>query len=142
MFKDILIVLDNQKVCPEALDYGRQFALRMDDRVTLLLLVTATFQGNPLPGSKHDTRNGAESRAAKLLNRYSESFIQHGLEVSSAYRVGEPSQELLRFLADRPPFQAIIWGSSPDLPGKSHWLSRVSANLQYPLLTVRKKEHP
>ena len=142
MFKDILIIFDNQKVCPEALDYGRQFALRMDDRVTFLQLIPATVRGYPMPGSTRDTRNHVESRAAKLLDRYSETFIQYGIEVSSAYRVGEPSQELLKFLADRPPFQAIIWGSSPDLPGKSHWLSRVSANLQCPLLTVRRKEHP
>jgi nucleotide-binding universal stress UspA family protein len=140
MFKDILIVFDNQKVCLEALDYGRQFALRMDDRVTFLLLVPMALGGRPPKGSKRDEPNRIESHAAKLLSRYSETFIEQGIEVSTACRVGDPSQELLRFLADRPPFQAIIWGSGPDLPGKAHWLSRVSANLGCPLLTVRRKE--
>jgi nucleotide-binding universal stress UspA family protein len=140
MFKDILIVFDNQKVCPEALDYGRQFALRMDDRVTFLLLVPMALRGRPLRGAKRDVLNRIESHGAKLLSRYSETYIQQGIEVRSACRVGEPSQELLKFLADRPPFQAIIWGSGPDLPGKAHWLSRVSANLGCPLLTVKRKE--
>jgi hypothetical protein len=36
MFRNILILFDDQKVCPEALAYGREFALRMDVRVTFL----------------------------------------------------------------------------------------------------------
>ena len=39
MFRDILIIFDNQKTCSEALAYGREFASRMDARVTLLMLV-------------------------------------------------------------------------------------------------------
>jgi nucleotide-binding universal stress UspA family protein len=141
MFRDILIIFDNQKACPEALDYAREFALRMDARVTFLVLVPMSFRGRGLLGTKRNALSRIESRAAMLLSRSSEIFIQHGIEVSSACRVGEPGQELLKFLANRPPFQAIIWGSSPDMPGKGHWLGRVSGNMECPLLTVSRKVH-
>jgi hypothetical protein len=142
MFRDILIIFDNQKMCPEALDYGRQFALRMNMRVTFLILVRMSFVGQTFLGSKRTALNRIENRAAKLLSQTSEAFIQQGIEVSSAFKVGEPAQELLKFLADRPPFQAIIWGSGPDLPGKGHWIGRVSNKMECPLLTVSRKGHP
>jgi nucleotide-binding universal stress UspA family protein len=141
MFRDILIIFDGQKTCPEALDYGREFALRMDARVTILELVPMTFRGRTLLGSKRSALTRIEDRAAELLSRTSEAFIQQGIEVSSACKVGEPGQELLKFLANRPPFQAIIWGSGTDLPGKGHWLGRVSGNMECPLLTVSKRGH-
>jgi hypothetical protein len=141
MIRDILIIFDDQKTCPEALDYGRQFALRMDVRVTFLLLAPLSFRGRALLGSKRSAMNRIEDRAAKLLSRACETFIQQGIEVSSACKVGEPAQELLKFLADRPPFQAIIWGSGPELPGKGHWLGRVTGNMECPLLSVSRKGH-
>jgi nucleotide-binding universal stress UspA family protein len=141
MFRDILIIFDNQKACPEALEYGREFAVRMDARVTFLLLVSMSFRGRTLLGSKRNALKKMEDRAAGLLSRSSEAYVQHGIEVSSACKVGDPAQELVKFLANRPPFQAIIWGSGPDLPGKGHWFARVSGNLECPVLTVSKREH-
>ena len=142
MFRDILIIFDNQKTCPEALDYGREFALRMDARVTFLMLVPMTFRGRSLLGSKRSALIQVEDRAARLLSRSTESFIKQGIEVSSACKVGDPAQELLKFLADRRPFQAIIWGSEHTLPGKNHWLGKVSGNMECPLLTVSRKTRP
>lgn len=137
MFRDILIIFDNLKTCPEALDYGREFSLRMDTRVTFLMLVPMSFRGRTLLGSKRSALHRIEERAAKLLSQSCAAFIQQGIEVSSACRVGQPAQELLKFLADRPPFQAIVWGSGPELPGKGHWLGRVTGNMECSLLTVR-----
>jgi nucleotide-binding universal stress UspA family protein len=142
MFRDILIVFDNQKMCPEALDYAREFALRMDARVTFLMLVRMSFGGRTFLDSKRTALNRIENRAARLLSQSSEAFIQLGIEVSSAFKVGEPAQELLKFLADRPPFQAVIWGSGSDLPGKGHWIGRVWGKMECPLLTVSRKGHP
>jgi hypothetical protein len=141
MFRDILIIFDNLKMCPEALAYGREFALRMDARVTFLVLVRMSFVGRAFLDSKRAALNRVESRAAKFLSQSSEAFIQQGIEVSSAFKVGEPAQELLKFLADRPPFLAIIWGSGSDLPGKGHWIGRVSGKMECPLLTVSRKGH-
>ncbi|RJQ70179.1 MAG: universal stress protein [Desulfobacteraceae bacterium] len=139
MFRNILILFENHQVCSEALTYGREFAARMDARVTFLMLKHMRFAGRTLLVSKRSALSRSEDKAAQILSQAAEPFIQHGLEVSSAFRVGEPAQELLKFLADRQPFQAIIWGSAMDLPAKGHWIGRVSIHMECPLLTVSKK---
>ena len=142
MFRNILIVFDGHKVCPEALTYGREFAMRMDSRVTLLMLVRMSFGGRAFLESQRNRLSRIEDKAAQLLAQSAEPYIQQGIEVGSAIRVGEPAQELLKFLADHPPFQAIIWGSASEMPGKGHWIGRVSGHIECPLLTVSRKERP
>jgi hypothetical protein len=111
----------------------------MDARTTLLMLVPMRFVGRTVLGSQRNELTRIEERAAELLSQASAAFLQQGIEVSSAIRVGEPGQELLKFLADRPPVQAIIWAGSTELPGKGHWITRVAGNMECPLLTVSKK---
>ncbi len=140
MFQDILIVFDGLTVSPETLSYARELALRMDARVTLLMLAQMSFVGRTVLDSKRSALSQMEDRAAQLLTQSAEPFIQQGREVRSAFRVGDPAQEMLKFLADRPPFQAIVWGSTLDLPPKGHWIGRVSSHMECPLITVSKKE--
>lgn len=140
MFRDILIVFENNQVCTEALTYGREFALRMDARVTLLMLKPMRFAGRTLLVSKRSALNRSEDSAARLMSQAAGAFKRQGLEVSSAFRAGEPAQEFVKFLADHPPFQAIIWGSGTDLPAKGHWIGRVSIHMECPLLTISRKE--
>jgi nucleotide-binding universal stress UspA family protein len=140
MFRDILIVFEDQGICPEALTYAREFAARMDARVSFLMLVRMEFGGRAFLDSKRIALNRIEDNAAQVLSQCAQAFIQQGIEVSSAFRVGEPAQELLKFLADRPPFKAVIWGSAPELPAKGHWITRVASSMECPLLTVSKKE--
>lgn len=139
MLRDILILFDNQKICTEALTYAREFALRMDARVTFLMLAAMNFSGSVPIGSKRTALSRMENNAACVLTHCSQPFIQQGIEVASVFRVGDPAQELLKFLADRPPFQSIIWGSDMDLPGKGHWIAKVFTTMECPLLAVRKK---
>jgi nucleotide-binding universal stress UspA family protein len=139
MFRDILIIFDGQKICPEALNYARELSMRMDARVSLLMLIQMSFLGRLFLDAKRSALNRIEDRAAQLLTQSSAAFIQQGVEISSAFRVGEPAQELLKFLAIHPPFQAIIWGSTPDLPGKGHWIGRASVSMECPLMSVSKK---
>jgi nucleotide-binding universal stress UspA family protein len=139
MFRRVLIVFDNEHPCPESLGYARDFARRMDARVTVLMLVPMSFVGRIFLGAQRKALARIETRAERILTRAIADFIHQGSEVASALKVGEPSQELLKFLADRPPFQAIIWGSGPDLPGRGHWINRVSGTLECPLLTVSRK---
>ncbi len=140
MFQDILIVFDGLTVSPETLSYARELALRMDARVTFLMLAQMRFMERTVLESKRSTLSRMEDQAAQLLTRAAEPFIQQGLEVRSAFRVGDPAQEMLKFLADRPPFQVVVWGSSMDLPPKGHWIGRVSGHMECPLITVSKKE--
>ena len=144
MFRNILLIFENKQVLPEALVYTREFALRIDAKVTFLMIIPMSFAGRTLLGSKRDTIRNIEIRVGKLLAECLQSFIQHGIEVNSALKIGDPSQELMKFLADRSPFQSIVWGSGRDLPDKGrgaqrHWMSSVVGSLECPLLTVSKR---
>jgi hypothetical protein len=139
MFRDILIIFDDQQICQEAVAYAKELSARMDARVSFLMLIKMSFLGNFFIDAKRRALGRIEDRAASLLSQTTETFVQQGIEVRSAFRIGEPSQELLKFLAVHAPFQAVIWGSAPELPGRGHWIGRASARMECPLLCVSKK---
>ncbi len=144
MSRNILVVFENEEVFPEALVYAREFALRIDARATLLMLVPMVFAGRTVLGPRRNDLKKIENRNGKILSECSQSLIASGIEVSSALKIGDPAEELIKFLADRPPFQAIIWGSGQDLPSRGiaagrHWIGRVAGSLECPLLTVSRK---
>jgi nucleotide-binding universal stress UspA family protein len=140
MFQRILVIFENEKICGQALSYSRELALRMDSEVALVMLVEMTFLDRAFLGSKRN----------EILANLSSEFLREGISVSAALRVGDAAQELLKFLAERPPFQAVIWGSSEDLPDggqsrRTHWMAKVAPSLECPLLGVTSKvksEHP
>lgn len=145
MFQRILIIFENESVCRKALSYARDLAMRMDAEVTLLMLVEMAFLDRPLVGSKRSAMRDLELRIGRTLGELSSDFLKKGIPVSAALRVGDGAQELLKFLAERSPFQALIWGSSEDLPEgsqqrKSHWIRKVLDHLECPLLAVSSRE--
>ena len=147
MFQRILVIFENEKICRQALSYSRELALRMDSEVALLMLVEMTFLDRAFLGSKRNAIQGLESRMREILGNLSSGFLREGISVSTALRVGDAAQELLKFLAERPPFQAVIWGSSEVLPDgsqsrRTHWMGKVAPSLECPLLGVTGKVKP
>ncbi len=147
MFQRILVVFENEEVCNDALVYARELSLRMDSEVSLLMLVGMTFLDHSYLGSKRNAIAHIEESGGRVLSRITGEFIKHGIAVSAALRVGHPAEELVKFLAGKPPFQAIIWGSSATLPEnphfpRGHWIRKVAGNLECPLLTVASRDEP
>ena len=146
MFKRILVIFEDEKVSEEALVYSRELALRMDSEVTLLVLIHMEFKRGSMLESRRKTINRIKNHMGHKLTELSSEFVKKGISVSVAIRVGDPAQELLKFLAERPPFQTIVWGSSdvlPDtLPGNvNHWIRKVTDALECPIYTVKTKEN-
>jgi nucleotide-binding universal stress UspA family protein len=144
MFQRILVVFENEKVCNDALMYGRELALRMDSEVSLLMLVEMAFLDRAYLGSKRSAIRHIEKRMGKMLSDLTARFLKEGIAVSASLRIGQPAEELLKFLAEKPPFQALIWGSSESLPEsgqlrRSHWIRKVASTLECPVLTVSSK---
>ena len=140
---EVLIIIENQKVYPEALNFTREFSLRINAGITFLMLVKS-LSGSHLLGERRNAQKRIHAGYNRIRNDFSEYFGQKGLKINSALRIGDPAEELLTFLADRPPFQAIIWGSGETLPfsgtgSRMHWLQRVTMSLECPLLTVKKR---
>jgi len=145
VFQRILIIFENESICGKALSYARELALRMDAEVALLVLVEMAFLDRAFVGSKRNAMRDLELRIGKILGDLSSEFLKRGIPVSAALRVGDAAQELLKFLAERSPFQTLIWGSSEDLPEgspqrKSHWIRKVLDHLECPLLAVSSRE--
>ncbi len=145
MFKRILVVFENDRICEQALSYSRELALRMDSEATLLVLVEMDFKRRSMIESRRKTINQIKSRMGSVLTGISAEFVKKGIAVSVAIRVGDPAQELLKFLAERLPFQTIIWGSSeepPDSDGlnRRHWIKKVMETLECPLFTVSSRK--
>ncbi|MBU2552162.1 MAG: universal stress protein [Proteobacteria bacterium] len=139
MFRRVLVVIENERIYQPAIEYVLELSLRMDSEVTFLVVVEMAFLDNTWLGSKRNAISELEDRAGPLLADLSTRFLKEGVSTSSAIRMGDPGQEFLKFLAERQPFQAIIWGSGEDLPRavrRGHWLSRASASLECPVLTV------
>ena len=146
MFQRILIVFENEKVCNDSLTYARELALRMDSDVTLLMLVEMAFKDRSYLGRKRNAISHIEKRMGKMLSNLATRFFKEGIAVSEALRVGNSAEELIKFLAGKPPFQALVWGSSESLPEggqfpKGHWIRKIASTLECPLLTVSSRGH-
>ncbi len=146
MFQRALVVFENEKIAEPALTYARELALRMDCEVTLLMLIEMGFLDQTWLGSKRLAISDIEERVSGLFAEHVAGLLKEGVSVTAALRVGDPAQEFLKFLAERPPFQVIVWGSDLELPGgvhrKGHWLSKVRAPLECPVLAVGSKTPP
>ena len=145
MFIRILVIFEGEKMCDQALAYSRELALRMDSEVTLLVLEEMDFKHHSLLESKRKTINRIKNQIGSKLSEWSADFVKTGIAVSAAIRVGDPAQELLKFLAERNPFQTIIWGSSETPPdvlsaNRKHWIRRVTDTLECPIFTVKSKD--
>ena len=141
MFKRILVIFENEKVCDKALIYSCELARRMDSEVTFLMLMEMTFPDRAFLNSKRKAMQRLELRIGRILWSLSSEFLKEGISVSLALRVGDAAQEFLKFMAERPPFQAVIWGSSENMPDmslsrRSHWIGKVADSLECPLLAV------
>jgi hypothetical protein len=144
MFQRILVIFENERICGEALSYSRELALRMDSEVVLLMLVEMPFPSHVYLGSERNAVRSLESRMGKLAGKLTPDFLKDGVSVSVALRFGDAAHELLKFLAERPPFQTVIWGSDADLPELSptkrrHWMGKVANTLECPFLAVTGK---
>ena len=139
MFNRILVVLENEKINAKAIYFARELAQRMDAEVSFLMLVEMDFLGRTWLGSSRNAIAGLEDRVGQQMTEISSDFLRGGIATSAALRVGDPKPELFKFLAERPPFQGLIWGSQEELPGglsKPHWLTEAASSLECPLWTV------
>lgn len=145
MFQRILVIFENEKIYPEALSYARELARRMDCEVTLLMLVEKPFHNGSNLASKRAAIHEIEKRMGKFLAECSAEFLKEGITVSAALRIGVPAQELLKFLAERRPFQVAIWGGAGDSKERgpvprNHWINKMAGKLECSLIIVNQRE--
>lgn len=136
--------MENERVCPQAMDYARGFALRMELEVFLLMIVDIGFANYRSAEAAKTSIKKLERRVGKQFSDLTREFFAQGITVSASLKIGSPATELLKFLAGRPPFQQVIWGSDETLPqlssaGGTHWIIETAASLDCPLFAVSRK---
>jgi len=148
--RKILILLDSPRVRGEVKTYSVELARRMGARIYLLMLLR--WEGSPAIGpsssSAHSDQERACERGELVMKACLDEFRGLGLEAVGTVRQGDPSSELLKFLAENKPFQAVVWGGNEAFlrrrrtPVRTHWLERMREQLDCTLVvpSLKSKE--
>ena len=142
MPRKILILLDSPRVRGEVTTYSVELARRMGAMIHLLMLLR--WEASP-PNGASSPEMGSEGgqalrQAESVVNDSIDEIRGCGLEAAGAVRQGDPSSELLKYLAEHQPFQAVVWGGNETFvrrkrtPVRTHWLERIRDQLDCTLV--------
>ena len=137
----ILVLLDSPDIAEEVPSSSLELALRMEAELHVLMLLRT----EQLPdGEVPETILADIETTFRDGNRALEDCLRRirraGVEADGAVRQGDPASELLKYLAESKPFQAVVWGGNErflrgkNTPVRTHWLERVRKNLDCPLV--------
>jgi hypothetical protein len=140
--RKILILLDSPRVRREVTTYSVELARRMGAMIHLLMLLR--WEASPPNGASPPEmgHQGGEARkeAEIVVKDCIDEIRGCGVETRGVVRQGDPSSELLKYLAEHQPFQAVVWGGNETFlrrrrtPVRSHWLERIRDQLDCTLV--------
>ena len=142
MPRKILILLDSPNVRSEVKTYSVELARRVGAKIHLLMLLRwEEFPRNGAPSREMGSEGREACKQAEIaVNACLEEIQCCGVETVGAVRQGDPSSELLKYLAEHQPFQAVVWGGNETFlrsrrtPVRTHWLERVREQLDCTLV--------
>ncbi|MFP4158081.1 MAG: universal stress protein [Desulfobacterales bacterium] len=127
----IMVIFDSRQIRKEALQYAIELAKRTDCSVMSLVLLDPSQHG-------HASGGNLESLNRQTFNELTVPVRQAGLVGEAEIRTGNPSSELMKFLADCRSPRAIVWGGVSGVDGsrrqRDHWLGRVKDRLGCPVV--------
>lgn len=142
MQRKILILLDSPKIRREVTTYSVELARRMGARLQVLMLLRWGRSSGKGVGSR-DILAGREttcSRGESVLKACIEEIRAAGLDAEGSVRQGDRPSELLKYLAEHQPFEAVVWGGNEAflrrrrVPIRGHWLERIREQLDCTLV--------
>lgn len=138
MTPKILILLDEITVRHEVIEYSLELAKRMESSLILLLLLAyGTDEVSKIENGLSKDFN--ETIKDKILS-YMEKIHIEGINVEAEVRIGDPSSELLKFLAETGTIETIVWGgqnnigNKKEMHRKSHWLHKIRSLVKCPIV--------
>jgi len=131
-----MVLFDSLSVRPEAVQYSIQLAKRME--YSLIILVLLALHSQEAEGTQDFNLRIKETLRGLLY-----AAGQAGVQVEAEVRMGNPSSELMKFLARSRSVQTIVWGGPQELGGqkrvKDHWLMRMKDGLGCPIVIPARK---
>lgn len=137
-----LVLFESHRICSEAVIFAREYCLRMGKGAALLMLIPMTAVS---ASEGRRTIQEVELKATAILKGVTVTLSTSNVDVIESVHIGTPKVELLKYLADEPPFNIVIWGSDKALPhhtpfGRHHWMSEIAGNLECPLYSVSNRQ--
>jgi hypothetical protein len=129
-----MLLLDTFAVRRESVQYAIELAKRTNSDLVLLVLLSVEE-----PPAEHLTR------LKKTLNSNVESAHVAGVSAEAVVKRGDPSSELVKFLAASGSIQTIVWGGQQELVhatarGKEpHWLVKMKDVVECPVVVPSRK---
>ena len=131
-----MALFDSLDVRREAVHYSVELASRMDCTVIFLILIA-------LDSSDMEDAKTLEERAKDALRGPMETAGESGLDVDAEVIMGDPSSELIKYMAESRSIKAIVWGGHQEeesgRSGNKHWFSKVKDRLECPVMVPHLK---
>lgn len=126
-----MILFDSLSIRDEPFQYSVELARRME--MPLIVLVILSLDSEEVAHARD-----FEQRAREALQGPMEAAVKGGVQTEAEVRVGDPSSELMKFLARSRSVHSIVWGGPPSAgdprPDKGHWLNRMKDVLGCPVV--------
>ena len=138
----IMALFESAAIRPESLQYSIELAKRMDSDLALLVILPFEVPREAPNDLQPMIKRG--EHAQSTLKKVVETIRNEGIGVETAVRIGNPKSELVKYLAEAGRFETIVWGDRPELmKSKDHWLARMKAILECPVVTpyIRTEPH-
>jgi hypothetical protein len=137
-----MLLFDSFAVRGEAVQYAIELAKRTNTGLVVLALLSAD----------EDDLSDAGGELPAKLSRFEESLIGHmesaqaaGISAEAVVKTGDPSSELVKYLAASGSLQTIVWGGQQELVRegvrgkKPHWLTKMKDVVECPVVIPSKK---
>ena len=138
MTSTILILLDEISVRQEVIEYSLELAKRMESSLILLLLLA--YGTDEIAKIENGNTKDFNTAIKDKILSYMEKIHTEGIKVEAEVRVGDPSSELLKFLAKIGSIETIVWGGKNNVSNtkethkKSHWLHKIRSLVKCPIV--------
>ena len=134
MAKKVMILLESFYVRREALQYSIELAKRMDSTLVFFLIIPLEICENA------DKTDPLEIDVKDAMISHMDAAQRAGVSVEAVIRMGDPSSELMKFLAISRSIQTIVWGGEKDLINqrsvqkRAHWLVKLKDVVEIPVV--------
>jgi hypothetical protein len=134
----ILLLIDTLRVRAEPLTYALELAARTDSSVAVLIILSLEEAAKAT--SISELLAHAESTINEALRPHLDAARKARVSLDAVLRLGVPSSELMKFLAESSTVITIVWGGEPSLTAgtarsrRSHWLAQIRETLECPVV--------
>lgn len=132
----IMTLFESETIRQESFQYAIALAKRMNALLTLLVILALDASINSSGGTGVEATLQRALRAQTSLENLAASTQYADIVADIVVRIGNPSSELVKYLAETGPPEIIVWGSAPNLmKRRDHWLVRMKDILTFPVVT-------